>query len=329
MDNAPKVLVTGANGFIGSALTQALLEAGVAVRITGQKWAPELVERGAEWFPMADLTEGPDWASALEGVTAVVHLAGLAHVVGREQWEKSELFDRVNHLPTRALARAIRTTPSVERFLFMSSVAVHGIPAQFPLRAEDPVAPSTPYGASKWAGEEAIRELLADAACHWAIFRPVVVYGPGNPGNMARLEGLIRRRVPIPVGSRPNRRSFLFLGNMVAAIQAYLDRRDGPSGATWLLADSEPCSTEVLTRTMAASMGIPAQVWRIPEPLLDWATTLGDVIWRLGLPSPWTREVRDKLLGDYYVDCTPIQRDLGWTPPFSLAQGLALTYRRP
>ena len=103
------------------------------------------------------------------------------------------------------------------RFLFMSTSWVHGDTLDFPLRADSPLAPVTPYDRSKADAEAAVASVLGPTSIHWAILRPVVVYGPGNRGNMARLEGLLRRGLPVPVGRLPYRRSFLFIGRRPAA----------------------------------------------------------------------------------------------------------------
>ena len=125
------------------------------------------------------------------------------------------LNDRVNHLATQSLA--LQKHSSVTRFLFMSTSRVHGDTLDFPLRADSPLAPVTPYDRSKADAEAAVKDVLVSSDINWAILRPVVVYGPGNRGNMARLEGLLRRGLPVPVGRLPNRRSFLFLGRRPAA----------------------------------------------------------------------------------------------------------------
>lgn len=212
------------------------------------------------------------------------------------------------------------------RFLFMSTSRVHGDTLEFPLRADSPLAPVTPYDRSKADAEAAVASILGRTAIRWAILRPVVVYGPGNRGNMARLEGLLRRGLPVPVGRSPNRRSFLFLDNLVSAIQAYLMHPDPPTGRAWLVADEEVVSTETLVRAMAAAMGVSARVVHLPEWVLDSTAKMGDVCKRLGLPAPWTSEVRGKLLGDFWVDTEPMKNELGWRAPHRMEEGIEKTF---
>ncbi len=329
MKPCQRILLTGANGFIGTALTKALLKEGVRVRMASRTRPADLEAlsvRGAEWIALPDLSGPVDWAPAVEGMDAVVHLAGMAHRFESEVASDWGLYDRVNHLATRSLVSALQDHPSVTRFLFMSTVRVHGDTIDLPVRADSPIAPVTPYDQSKADAEAAVASVLGPTNISWAILRPVVVYGPGNRGNMARLEGLLRRGIPVPVGRLPNRRSFLFLGNLVSAIQAYLVTPNPPTGRAWIVADEEVVSTETLVRAMAAAMNLPARVVRLPDWLLAVTARSGDGCKWIGLPAPWNSEVRRKLLGDFYVDLESIRQDLAWQPPYSLKEGIRRTF---
>jgi nucleoside-diphosphate-sugar epimerase len=324
---APLVLVTGAPGFIGTALTKGLLAKGYGVRMTGQVTSTELETLGAEWFPLGDLQGEVDWTAALAGVQAVVHLAGLAHRFESVDAESWKLYDQVNHLATRSLARCLQGHPTAKRFVFASTVRVHGDIETMPVREDSPLVPVTPYDASKADAEEAIRELLDPSRLKWVILRPVVVYGPGNRGNMSRLEGLLRRGLPVPVATVPNRRSFLFIGNLVDAILTYLGAEDPPSGHAWLLADQAVTSTEELVRAMGRAMGIRPRIIRVMPGVLRGSAGIGTFLGRLRIPFPWNEETRRKLLGDFYVEPSVVQRQLGWEPPFTGEEGISQTFR--
>ena len=232
----------------------------------------------------------------------------------------------MNHLATRSPASALQAHSSVTRFLFMSTVRVHGDITALPVRADSPLAPVTPYDKSKADAEAAVASVLGPTDINWAILRPVVVYGPGNRGNMARLEGLLRRGIPVPVGRVPNRRSFLFLDNLVSVIQAYLTNPNPPTGRAWIVADEGVVSTETLVRAMATAMNLPARVVRLPDWLLASTASAGDACKRMGLPAPWNSEVKGKLLGDFYVDLESIKQELGWQPPYTLEEGIRRTF---
>ena len=320
------VLITGATGFIGRTLTRALLARGFRVRINGQERDPALEALGAQWCELPDLSGPVDWRPALAGVDGVVHLAGIAHRFESDAQGLWELYDQVNHQATRQLVEAIRDGGQVGRFLFTSTVRVHGDPKAMPVRADFPLVGATPYDKSKLDAEAAIRRCLAGTATAWAILRPVLVYGPGNRGNMAKLEGLIRRSLPVPVGFRPNRLSFLFVGNLVDAMVTYLAAAEPPSGRTWIVSDGPPASTEELVQGIAQAMARSPRVLRLPGWCLAGMARMGDFISALGVPCPWNTETRIKLLGDFFVDSDPIQADLSWTPPFTMAEGLRQTY---
>lgn len=282
---------------------------------------------GAEWFPMQDLKQEVDWTEALKGVYAVVHLAGLAHRFESRATGEWMLYDRVNHLSTRSLASSLQGHPSVRRFLFASTARVHGDTATLPIREESPINPQTPYDKSKADAEASIRELLSPHHIHWAILRPVLVYGPGNRGNMSRLAGLLSRGIPVPLGRTLNRRSFLFVGNLVDAIQTYLQAPTPVSGRTWMIADKEVASTEELILAMARAMQVNPRILRLPDGVLEWSARFGSLINRLGFPMIWNEDVRRKLLGDFYVDASLIQDELVWKPPFTMEEGIQITFR--
>jgi nucleoside-diphosphate-sugar epimerase len=322
MPDPRKVLVTGATGFIGQALTASLLQAGLAVRAAGLGATAHLEALGAEISPLGAISGATDWSPYLDGIDAVVHLAGVAHRMEEQSATLDNLFDQVNHQATASLARAIGRQGGIERFLFASSVAVHGEPEAWPLTAQSPCRPTTPYGLSKLNAEQAIGEALTGSTVAWGIIRPVLVYGPGNPGNMARLLGLIRRGIPVPVRSTPNQRHFLYLGNLLSAVQAFLRHEAPPAGKAWLIADREAVSTRELVGLLAQALGRPGRTLVLPDPLLKATAWTGDLLRAAGIPSPWTTDALRKLLGDFVVDARPIQEDLGWLPPFTLEEGV-------
>jgi len=320
-----RVLVTGGTGFIGTALVAALLARGFQVRIAGRGPARGMLPPGVQWQDLGDLAGEVDWVPALADVAAVVHLAGLAHRAQAGPRDDPGPYERVNHQATRSLVEAMRRQPGLERFLFASTVRVHGDAPEFPLTPDSPCDPATPYDRSKVAAEQAIREGLPERV-RWAILRLSLVYGPGQKGNMAKLERMIRKGLPIPV-TGPNRKSFLFVGNLVDAILTYLEVADPPSGRTWMVADDPPISTEDLVRALGRAMGRKARVVPAPSWLLEGIAWIGDGLRWGGLPFPWNHEVQAKLLGDFHVDLEAIRRELGWAPPYRLEEGLWQTYR--
>lgn len=284
------ILVTGATGFVGRALCPALAAAGRTVRAAGR------AETGA-------IGPGTDWSALLSGVDTVVHLAARVHVMRETAADPAAEFDRVNRDGTAGLARAAAAA-GVRRFVFLSTVKVHGESSGRALSADAPARPADDYARSKWAAELALAETARKMET--AVLRPPLVYGPGVAGNFITLMDLVARGMPLPLAGIDNRRSLIALDNMVAAILWALD---APPGA-YLPADGEDLSTPALVRRLAAAMARPARLFAAPESALRLAARL------LGREPTF-----DRLAGSLTVDA----RLPGWRPAVTVDRALAAT----
>jgi nucleoside-diphosphate-sugar epimerase len=302
------VLVTGANGFIGRALCPALAAAGFVVR--------RAVRGGStpEAFAVGDIGPDTDWCAALAGSRAVVHLAARVHVLRDEAADVEAAFHAVNTEGTLNLARQAAAA-GVKRFVFVSSIKVNGEGRAMPYTEIDPAAPQDAYARSKWAAEQGLWEIARETGLEVVVTRPPLVYGPGVGANFERLLGWVARGWPLPFGRVDNRRSLLFVGNLVDAIRVCLSH-PAAAESTYLLSDGEDVSTPELLRRLAEALGRPARIPPLPPSWLKLAANL------LGRGADLER-----LLGSLAVDSDAICRDLGWRPPFTLDQGLAATCR--
>jgi nucleoside-diphosphate-sugar epimerase len=193
------------------------------------------------------------------------------------------------------------------------------------LNENSPCHPDSPYGRSKLQAEQALIQLAKDSDMTWTIIRPTLVYGPGNPGNMERLMKLIKRGLPLPFGAIKNRRSFVFVGNLVAAIITCLDHPNA-ANQIFLISDNQAVSTPQLIRLIAQQIQQPCQLLPVPTTLLRFLGYLGDTIESItGKNLPFNTYSIDRLLGSLAVDSSYIQKTLDWQPPFTLEQGLAQT----
>ncbi len=307
-----KILVTGANGFVGSALCAALLRDGFGVRAAlrnagraGSAAAPvECVAVGAV---------GPDtnWSAALSGIDVVVHLAARAHVFEQRGSDPTAEFERVNHLATAALAQQA-VAAGVRRLVFTSSIKINGeVTTARPFLESDPPGPCDAYGVAKWNAEQALNRLAAESALEVAILRPPLVYGTGVKGNLLQLMHAIARGVPLPFASIDNRRSLLGLDNLVAAITLCITHSAG-AGRTYLVSDGEDVSTPQLIRLIANAMGKPARLLSCPVSLMRLAGRL------TGKDAAVMR-----LTSSLQVDSGRIRREMGWQPVAPVAAGLA------
>jgi nucleoside-diphosphate-sugar epimerase len=222
------VLVTGASGFIGSAVVAALARDGYTVRAAVRR--PDVAfPDGVDVVQHGDLTQPVDWRPLLDGVAQVVHLAGIAHTGGRAD---TATYDRVNRLATEELATAAAAA-GVSRFVFISSIrAQTGPAADHALTERDPPAPVDAYGRSKLAAEGAVRAL----GVPFTILRPVLLYGPGVKGNFASLVRAAASPWPLPVKDFANRRSMLGIDNFISALSFVLTS-PATASETYVVAD--------------------------------------------------------------------------------------------
>jgi nucleoside-diphosphate-sugar epimerase len=272
-----RVLVTGATGFVGVGLIEALARAGKRVRAATRRPEAASFPKGVEVVGVPDFRQAVDWQASLAGVDAVVHLAGIAHVGLKLD---TAVYDRVIHLATAELARACADA-GVRRLFFLSSVrAQSGAASTHVLREADVPKPVEDYGRAKLKAEAAVRA----SGAAWTILRPAVVYGPGVKGNLASLMRIAATPWPLPFASFNNLRSLVSLENLVAAVGFALDS-DAATNQTYLVADPEPVTfAEIIA---ALRQGLARRSRLLPVPPAVFAGCLkalgrGDVWERLG-----------------------------------------------
>jgi nucleoside-diphosphate-sugar epimerase len=300
--SALRMLVTGANGFVGKASCSALREQGHLV------WeAVREGEGGANRIAVGEINRVTDWSEALEGMDVVIHLAGRAHIIQDRAKALSD-YRRVNLEGTENLARQA-AHHQVRRMVFVSSVKVNG--EQTHGRAfteDDPPKPEDPYGITKWEAEQALAEVVADTGLEVSILRPPLVHGPGVKGNLLRLLDAIRQGRTFPLGSVHNQRSLLGLGNLCSALNLAAVH---PKTGTYLLADNETISSPELVRLLAGYMNRKVSMFAVPVPLMELAAKF------INRQAEFQR-----LTGSLEVSSDRIHKELGWVPAKSLHEGL-------
>jgi nucleoside-diphosphate-sugar epimerase len=307
-----RVLVTGAAGFVGSALCARLAAAAIPVRRVLRTAVPGAVPGDAA-VVVADLADGTFDDAALQDVDAVVHLAARVHVLREAATDPLRSFRAVNVEATRRLAETAARA-GVRRFVFLSSVKVNGEATTGRAFTEaDPPRPEDPYGVSKREAEDALREIATRTGLEVVILRPPLVYGPGVKANFLRLLRWVDRGVPLPLAAVNNRRSLVYVGNLADAIVRGLEHPAAP-GETFLVDDGAPVSTAQLLREIGAALHRPARLLPMPPAWLRAAARLAG-----------RGEDAARLLGDLEVDGSHLRRTLGWQPPFTRRQGLAGT----
>lgn len=327
MNENRRVLVTGVTGFVGRHVAPALAAAGWQVRGATRTAPPAAGVAGVtEWAQVGEFDSETKWRDALVSVDAVVHLAALAHHTDPRRQPTEEDFLRVNAEGTRRLADAARQSGTVRRFVALSSIGAVTDASEAPIDDSTPPRPVMPYGRSKLAGERALAETLRESTITWCALRPVLIYGPGNPGNMARLLRLVRTGVPLPLAGIRNRRSFAYVGNVADALVAALHADDAAiAGRAFVLADPETVSTPELLRQLAGASGRRARLWSCPTGLLRLAARGGDLAARLGLRTGLDSYSLRKLEESLAVSAEGFTRATGWTARVSLPEGLRRT----
>lgn len=310
------VAVTGATGFIGRHVVQQLLDEGTAVRAVVRGAIPP--DPALQVRRIADLADAAALTDAFRGCSAVVHLAGLAHVAYRDATARRDEFRRVNVAGTRAVAEAA-VAAGLERMVLLSSAGSVATFSAAVLAHDAPRSPDTPYGRSKAEAEDEASAVAAAGALGLTILRPPLVYGAGMKGNPLRLWNAVWQGWPVPVPAVGNRRSVLYVGNLAVAIAALLARPRAVAGA-YFLTDEEPVSTAEFVALIARTLGRSARVLPVPQALLAGVARIGDV-----LALPVNSDAAKRLTGSLVLDGSAFQRAAAFRPPFSTAQGVQLT----
>jgi nucleoside-diphosphate-sugar epimerase len=305
-----RVLVTGASGFVGTALCRELVARGHSVRaVVRGASAPPADSPGLHRVAVPDIAGEIDRHVLLEGIDVVVHLAAVAH---RAAADASEIR-RVNVEGATRLADA--ASGLVRRFVFLSSVKVHGEDSGNASYTEvDAPLPEDTYGRSKLEAERALTAIAERAGMELMVLRPPLVYGPGVKANFLRLLSWVDSGLPLPLASVHNRRSLIYVGNLVDAIARCAEHPAvrGP----FLVSDEESVSTPELVSRIARALGRPERLVPTPPVLLRVA---GMIVGR--------RDEIRRLTGSLVVDSSRARRLLDWRPPYALDAGLAETAR--
>ncbi|EPR77539.1 UDP-glucose 4-epimerase [Leifsonia rubra CMS 76R] len=306
-----KILVTGANGFIGGHLVQHLIAARhdvtAAVRTEGSAPVGSREVVSGEIGPMTD------WAGLLEGHECVIHLAARVHVMNDTSAEPLSEFRRVNTAGTEALALAA-VDQGVSRFVFLSSIKVNGeATTGVPFSISDVPHPLDPYGISKHEAETGLRRIEARTGLEVVIVRTPLVYGPGVGGNFISLLKIARTGIPLPLGSVRNRRTMTSVWNLVDLLES-ASSEPAARGALVLAGDPESLSTAQLLRHINKSMGKPDRLIPFPVRLLSFGAAV------FGRQS-----IIERLTGSLEVSVGSSSSDWAWSPPLSAENGVRKT----
>jgi len=300
-----RVLVTGANGFVGRTVCALLAQRGVA------HTAALRARPGPGQIAVGAIDGATSWAAALAGCDTVIHLAARVHVMDDASADPLAAYRAVNVDGSLNLARQAFDA-GVRRFVYVSSVKVNGeLSGDTPFAATDVPRPSDPYGQSKLEAEQGLQALAERRGGELAIVRPPLVYGPGVGANFRSLMALVARGVPLPFASATARRSLVAVDNL-ADLLLRCASHPNAGGGTFMVSDGNDLTIGQLCRALGAAMDQPARLLPVPPVLLR---ALARVCGR--------QAVADRLLGALQVEIGPTCARLDWQPPVPAALALA------
>jgi nucleoside-diphosphate-sugar epimerase len=313
------VLVTGAGGFIGRHVCAQLAQSGCSVRGTGRQPTPDGEIAGlSSWARIETLNADTDWSNALEGIDAVIHLAGRAHIMRDSVADPLSEYRRINVTGTEGLARQAARR-GVKRFMFMSSIKVNGeYTGKLPdgswryFTEDDAPKPVDAYAMSKWEAEQVLTQVSAQTGMEFIILRPPLVYGPGVGANFLRMMRMVDLGWPLPFAQIKNKRSFIYVENLADLVGRCLQSKS-TAGRTYLVKDMD-VSTPDLIHAVGRALDRHVRLFGLPPMLLHLGARL------LLRPRLMQRLIDSLVVGD-----TLIRRELSWAPPVSMPEALART----
>lgn len=302
-----KALVTGANGFVGSALCVRLKSEGLDLNATVRN-----ADGSKDRMVVGEIGPDTNWQKALEGVDVVVHLAARVHHMQDNANDSLAAYRAVNTEATLNLARQAASA-GAKRLIYLSSIKVNGEGCARPYTEADRPMPQGAYAVSKHEAEVGLLSLARESGLEVVILRPPLVYGPRVKANFLSMMRWIYKGVPLPLAGIRNARSLVALDNLVDLIAICL-RHPEAANRVFLVGDGEDLSTPELLEKTAAAMGKRTRLFEVPTFMLNLTGRL------TGKP-----EVIQRLLSSLQVDITNARQTLGWAPPVSVDRALQAT----
>ena len=307
-----KILVTGATGFIGSALISHLKHIEGCTVVGMVRSIKDIPCNSTVDFISGEIGSSNTASINLSNIDLIIHTAGRAHIMNDSLANPIEEFRRVNTSGTLELAK-LAAGSGVKRFIFLSSIKVNGESTELgvPFSIYSMEDPCDAYGVSKYEAEIGLREVSYETGLEVTIIRPPLVYGPGVKGNFSTLIKVLKLRTPLPLASvKKNRRSMVGLDNLISMITVCAQHPKA-ANQTFLISDKTDLSTYDLLRMLGASIGKPAILFKCPVTILAFISKLLSIEAKV-----------QRITGTLQVDISHTCTELGWEPPFSVAHGL-------
>jgi len=307
------IFVTGATGFIGQALCMELLARGFQVKGTTRSIKDTGKLPGSVTpVEINSINHETDWSQALDGIDTLFHLAARVHIMKEKNADPLKAFREVNVAGTKKLAEDAAAA-GVKRIVFVSSIKVNGEGKSMGYTENDTERPLDPYGVSKWEAERELRKIEDETGMETVIIRTPLVYGPEVSANFLQLLKIVRLGIPLPLANIDNRRSFIYVGNLVDSL-LQCAKNPGAAGQTFLVSDGQDVSTPKIMKMMAAAFEKPLRIFPLPYFLI-----------RLGGNIFGKSQAIDRLWGSLTIDSSKIRKALNWKPVYTMEEGIKKT----
>jgi nucleoside-diphosphate-sugar epimerase len=307
-----RVLVTGANGFIGSHVIEALLTKGYSLKAVARN---ALLNSSPDIEMItADLSLPIAWEEALVGVSTIIHLAARVHQMNEAPQMALDEYKNINTRATLELAEQAAKA-GVNRFIYLSTMAVNGaftLPEQSFTEVSTP-CPQSSYAISKYEAELGLQKIARQYPMEVVIIRPPMVYGANAPGNFSKLVSLINTRIPLPFGCANNLRSFIFIGNLVSFIESCINH-PAAGNELFLASDADDVALCSMIEQISRNLKLTSNIFPLPLAMLEGLLIL---LGRRGLANQLLKPMR--------IDISKAQSLLGWIPPYTAHEGLIVS----
>jgi nucleoside-diphosphate-sugar epimerase len=306
-----KVLVTGASGFVGSALVKHLAKNFEISVVAMVRSSQDITKNNNIEYRLSKIDSLGEINIFLDDIDVVIHAAGRAHVMKEKSLDPLKEFRRVNTMGTISLAKSSAKS-GVKQFIFLSTIKVNGDSNSNieSFSANDIPNPNDPYSLSKFEAELGLKKIASSTKLRYTIIRPTIIYGPGVKGNLSTLIKLIKLKVPIPFkGLNKNRRSMVGLDNLVDLISVCIDHPKALN-KLFLVSDNDDISTVRLIRLLGKAVEHSPRMFYLPNRVFAYMAKL------FGF-----RESYKRITGSLRVNTEETCKILDWNPPYSVEYG--------
>lgn len=310
-----KILITGVHGFVGSNMVKALSKEHTIYGL-------DIISPIKEGIRFTFGWEYLDMKNEIPEVDAIIHLAGKAHDTKNQS--AAETYFKINRDLTIKIFDYFCAHPNIKKFVFFSTAKAAADRVEGVLTEDVIPSPVGPYGESKIAAEQYILSTMKNRPDEFKdrgvyIFRPCMIHGPGNKGNLNLLYNVVKKGIPWPLGAFENRRTFTSVENICFAVNGVLTKE--VESGIYNMGDDEALSTNELIEEICKSLGKNAHIWKLPKGLMNGVAKIGGA-----LHLPLDSERLRKLTENYISSNEKIKKALGVEKmPVDAREGLKVT----